>query len=109
MPRPSESTPLIGVIPPYVLDRLAQHSDARVSMPAVKTLIIDQQQRGLREMSAQPSRATPSPSASRSPPGVPERAVHDAQNTTTLPGTLVRAEGSWRFPCATRAWSRPGC
>lgn len=41
MPRPSESAPLIGVIPPYVLDRLAQHADARVSMPAVKTLIID--------------------------------------------------------------------
>ena len=37
MPRPSESAPLIGVIPPYVLDRLAQHADARVSMPAVKT------------------------------------------------------------------------
>lgn len=93
MPRPSESAPLIGVIPPYMLDRLAQHSDARVSMPAVKTLIIDQQQRGLREMSAQPSRATLAPASPPSPPGVPERAVHDAHNTTTLPGTLVRAEG----------------
>jgi len=93
MPRPSESTPLIGVIPPYVLDRLAQHADARVSMPAVKTLIIDQQQRGLREMAGQPPRATLAPGRHAAPPGTPQRAVHDADNTTTLPGTLARAEG----------------
>ncbi|MFY1852247.1 M4 family metallopeptidase [Achromobacter xylosoxidans] len=94
MPRPSASTPLIGVIPPYVLDRLAQHADARVSMPAVKTLIIDQQQRGLREMAVPPPRAQVA--APRQPPaaGTPRRAVHDAANTTTLPGKLVRAEGA---------------
>lgn len=93
MPRPSESAPLIGVIPPYLLDRLAQHADARVSMPAVKTLIIDQQQRGLREMAVQPPRAKPAPAKRASPAGTPRRAVHDAGNTTTLPGKLVRAEG----------------
>lgn len=93
MPRPSASTPLIGVIPPYVLDRLAQHADARVSMPAVKTLIIDQQQRGLRDMAAQPRRAHELPASARRDAGTPQRAVHDAANTTTLPGELVRAEG----------------
>ncbi|AYD66388.1 MAG: M4 family metallopeptidase [Achromobacter sp.] len=93
MPRPSESTPLIGVIPPYVLDRLAQHTDARVSMPAVKTLIIDQQQRSLRDMATQPPRATLAPNAPPSRPGAPQRAIHDAHNDTTLPGTLVRTEG----------------
>ncbi len=93
MPRPSESAPLIGVIPPYLLDRLAQHADARVSMPAVKTLIIDQQQRGLREMAVQPPRAKPAPAKRAGPAGTPRRAVHDAGNTTTLPGKLVRAEG----------------
>ncbi|EJO32812.1 M4 family metallopeptidase [Achromobacter marplatensis] len=93
MPRPSESAPLIGVIPPYVLDRLAQHTDARVSMPAVKTLIIDQQQRSLREMAEQPPRATLAPTRHAAPGGTPQRAVHDADNTTTLPGTLARAEG----------------
>lgn len=93
MPRPSESAPLIGVIPPYMLDRLAQHADARVSMPAVKTQIIDQQQRGLREMAVQPPRVKPVPSKNASPAGTPQRAVHDAGNTTTLPGKLVRAEG----------------
>ncbi|RSE85928.1 M4 family metallopeptidase [Achromobacter denitrificans] len=93
MPRPSESAPLIGVIPPYMLDRLAQHADARVSMPAVKTLIIDQQQRGLREMAVQPPRAKPAPAGKAAPGGQPQRAVHDAANTTTLPGKLVRAEG----------------
>jgi Zn-dependent metalloprotease len=77
-----------------MLDRLAQHNDARVSMPAVKTLIIDQQQRGLREMAVQPPRAKPSPSRKNATPaGKPRRAVHDAANTTTLPGKLVRAEG----------------
>ncbi|MGY6270777.1 M4 family metallopeptidase [Achromobacter denitrificans] len=93
MPRPSESAPLIGVIPPYMLDRLAQHADTRVSMPAVKTLIIDQQQRGLREMAAQPPRARRAPAGKASAAGTPRRAVHDAANTTTLPGRLVRAEG----------------
>ncbi|MPT26033.1 MAG: M4 family peptidase [Achromobacter sp.] len=93
MPRPSASTPLIGVIPPYVLDRLAQHADARVSMPAVKTLIIDQQQRGLRDMAAQPRRAHELPAGARRDAGTPQRAVHDAANTTALPGKLVRAEG----------------
>lgn len=94
MTRPSESAPLIGVIPPYVLDHLAQHADKRVSMPAVKTLIIDQQQRGLREMAEQPPRARlaqprPNPDA-----GTPQRTVHTADNGTTLPGRLVRAEGA---------------
>ncbi|WP_258129909.1 M4 family metallopeptidase [Achromobacter anxifer] len=94
MPRPSESAPLIGVIPPYMLDRLAQHADSRVSMPAVKTLIIDQQQRSLREMAVQPPRAKPARGKKASPAGTPQRAVHDAANTTTLPGKLVRAEGA---------------
>ena len=94
MPRPSASTPLIGVIPPYVLDRLAQHADARVSMPAVKTLIIDQQQRGLREMAAQPPRSQVAAPRRQGEPGTPQRALHDAGNTTTLPGKLVRAEGA---------------
>lgn len=93
MPRPSESTPLIGVIPPYVLDRLAQHTDARISMPAVKTLIIDQQQRSLRDMAERPPRATLAPNATPTAAGKPQRAVHDAHNGTTLPGTLMRAEG----------------
>ncbi|PND32706.1 peptidase M4 family protein [Achromobacter pulmonis] len=93
MPRPSQSAPLIGVIPPFMLDRLAQHADARVSMPAVKTLIIDQQQRSLREMAVQPPRAKPAPGARAGPAGKPQRSVHDAGNSTTLPGKLVRAEG----------------
>jgi len=63
-------------------------------MPAVKTLIIDQQQRGLREMAEQPPRARlaqprPNPDA-----GTPQRTVHTADNGTTLPGRLVRAEGA---------------
>ncbi len=94
MPRPSESAPLIGVVPPYMLDRLAQHTDARVSMPAVKTMIIDQQQRSLREMAGQPPRAALAPARQVAPAGTPDRAVHDAGNGTTLPGKLVRAEGA---------------
>ncbi len=94
MTRPSESTPLIGVIPPYVLDRLAQHADQRVSMPAVKTLILDQQQRGLRELAEQPARARLAQPRPHADVGSPQRAVHDAQNSTTLPGRLVRSEGA---------------
>ena len=33
MPRPSESAPLIGVIPPYVLDRLAPVSYTHLTLP----------------------------------------------------------------------------
>ena len=60
----------------------------------VKTLIIDQQQRGLREMAAQPPRAQVAPPRPQGQAGTPQRAVHDAGNTTTLPGKLVRAEGA---------------
>ncbi len=91
--RRSECSPPFGVIPPYLLDRLARHADSRLSMPAVKTLIIDQQHVGLRAHQT----GAPRPSVAMqqaAPEGTPRRSVHDAGNSTTLPGKLARAEGA---------------
>lgn len=82
-----------GVIPPYMLDRLARHASPRVRQRALATLHIDRQERSLR-----PTRATllaqrQAPGAALHPPGQVQRAVYSAAHGTALPGQLVRTEG----------------
>lgn len=79
-------------VPPYLLDRLAQHAGAHASAKAAQTLMIDRQHRGLREaVAGQGVSSGPAPSYVRR--GSPARAIHDAEHTMALPGRLVRAEG----------------
>ncbi|WGT63861.1 M4 family metallopeptidase [Variovorax paradoxus] len=81
-----------GFVPPYLLDRLAERAGAHASARAAQTLMIDREHRGLREAAA-----TQGVSSGRPPAYVrrdsPQRAVHDAEHTMSLPGKLVRAEG----------------
>ena len=78
-------------VPPYLLDRLAAHADAPVSARAANTLMIDREHRGLREFLAPKVSSAPAPQYARR--GSPERKIHDAGNTTQLPGKLIRTEG----------------
>ena len=82
-----------GFVPPYLLDRLAERASAHASARAAQTLMIDREHRGLREAVA----TTQGVSSGRPPAYVrrdaPQRAVHDAEHTMSLPGRLVRAEG----------------
>ena len=78
-------------VPPYLLDRLAAHAGAPVSARAANTLMIDREQRGLREFLAPRVSSGAAPGYVRH--HAPERAIHDAGNTTQLPGKLIRSEG----------------
>jgi Zn-dependent metalloprotease len=79
------------IVPPYLLERLAQVGDAptsRISAATAQragaTLTHDVELRRARVRAQAPRGGAP---------GL-VRAISDAHNTTTLPGTLVRAEGA---------------
>lgn len=82
-----------GVIPPYMLDRLAQHASARVRERARATLRIEQQERSLRPSRAGVVAGVRAPASPVRPPGQIDRAIYSAANGIALPGHLVRAEG----------------
>ncbi|KGN31153.1 metalloprotease [Knoellia sinensis KCTC 19936] len=94
--RPSSSTPVwCGIVPPYVLEALATSGDPHLEERARETLRLDQlrYERHGREHSLRDGGAVVSRRANRSTTEEPNRIVHDAENTTRLPGTRVRAEG----------------
>ena len=77
-----------GIVPPYLLERLARHGDEAVSTCAARTLTVDGALRTKRSLAA----PTTWPRAAMAAPG-PQRTISDAQNTTALPGSTVRREG----------------
>ncbi|OII70023.1 M4 family metallopeptidase [Streptomyces sp. CC77] len=77
-----------GIIPPHLLDQLAQAPDAAVADAARRTLVADAGHRTGRSLT------TTARTAARSvPAGTPRRTVCDAENHTRLPGRKVRGEG----------------
>lgn len=85
------STHVCTVVPPYLLQQLAQASEragarggASLAECAARTLALDTELRGARTTWQQPGTGSP---------GL-ERAVGDADGSTRLPGRLVRAEGA---------------
>ena len=104
------------ILPPYLLERVRRQGDPRAAAAAEHTLALDGRVRARRELRAArrggDGAGAPHPGRLRAPgpagegaaaPGstprsagpapAPHRAIHDAAHTTTLPGTLVRAEG----------------
>jgi Zn-dependent metalloprotease len=85
-----------GIVPPYLLVRLARLDDPRFAATAEAarhSLLRDTPIRGLRE-SAHPSPEQPSVRAKEAgAPGTPQRSVSDAGGSEKLPGRPVRAEG----------------
>ncbi|NUS77847.1 MAG: M4 family metallopeptidase [Streptomyces sp.] len=81
------------VVPPHVLDKLAQHEDPALADPARRTLERDAFERTHRRLTTvvgAPSVAAPLGAEA----GKPHRTLYDAKHRTELPGKKVRAEGS---------------
>jgi Zn-dependent metalloprotease len=80
------------IIPPHVLDRLAQAEDPLLHGPARRTIRRDayeRTQRHLTTVAGAPAVAL----LGEAEPGKPQRTVYDARHGTDLPGTKVRGEG----------------
>ena len=98
-PRSSPSTGLRTglhcILPPHILESIAQNGTAQQRARALQTLAIDHTLRALR---VAPPSATP---AARRRPGMlaliegqKRRTISDAHHTQNLPGSVVRAEGA---------------
>src|SRR2546428_2265886 len=73
------------IVPPYILDRLAESDDAALRERARQTLVWSERLRGRRAAFAGGPAGT-------TPTGMKQRTVYDARHGTNLPGTLVRSE-----------------
>ncbi|WP_411285892.1 M4 family metallopeptidase [Lapillicoccus sp.] len=100
------------IIPPYLLEAMVGSDRREVVDAARRTLDRDQVMRERRTVAAErgpgspdgflPGAGLPGAMVKRPrphkpatpPPAVLQRAIHDAKQTTTLPGALVRAEGA---------------
>lgn len=84
---------ICGILPPHVLDAVAQRGTALQRARALRTLLTDNTFRSLR---AGPHLAMPT---GRRRPGMlgaedqKQRTIYDAHHTQTLPGEVVRSEG----------------
>ncbi|WP_256362496.1 M4 family metallopeptidase [Streptomyces sp. TRM70350] len=79
------------IVPPHILDKLAQSEDPAVSGPARQTLQRDAYERTHRRLTTVlGAPVTPSAPAAA---GTPHRTIYDAQHRTSLPGKKVRGEG----------------
>ncbi|CAL9541361.1 M4 family metallopeptidase [Streptomyces sp. enrichment culture] len=79
------------IVPPHVLDRLAQADDPVLAGPARRTLQRDAYERTQRRLTTVVGAHAAAPLAAE--PGTPHRTVHDAGHGTDLPGRAVRTEG----------------
>jgi len=84
---------LCYIIPPYILEHLAQTGDAEQRARAFETLVASERLRG--------ERSAVGGVRVRVPPGEKRRTLYDAKHLSRLPGTLVRGEKD--APVADRA------
>lgn len=82
----SQICPICCVIPPHMLEHIIRHGNDDHYAWALATLKASEQFRGRREVVGNVSFAVS--------PGQKRRTIYDAQNETSLPGVLVRGEGS---------------
>jgi Zn-dependent metalloprotease len=86
----SKICPIHCILPPHILKEIANRGEARQQAWAWHTLTLSEQIRGQRPaltvLSTMGSTAT----------GTKRRTVYDARRTSSLPGRLVRSEGSAR-------------
>jgi Zn-dependent metalloprotease len=92
MSRTHRRTPLLCIVPPYIFESIARNGTAEQQARAADILAHDA---GLREQRAR-GMGRPGPARGPVTPAGPphkDRRIYTADNTTTLPGTLVRSEG----------------
>lgn len=77
------------ILPPHVLDQIARNGNKTQREWALDTLHIDNTLRAMRLTAVAPT----TQALGGGTPGQVQRTIYTATNTTTLPGTLSRAEG----------------
>lgn len=80
---------LCHIVPPFLLERMAESSDRTVRAWALKSLAASAAARAVRRTVA----TLPAMAAIPSPAGKKHRLIYDAQHKEALPGKLVRSEG----------------
>ncbi|MFF5569103.1 M4 family metallopeptidase [Streptomyces sp. NPDC012623] len=92
---PATASVFCTIVPPHVLDRLAEAENPALSGPARRTLEADSAQRTRRRLATAAGPRTLTEPADQDPTatGKPRRTIHDCEHTTTLPGKKVRDEG----------------
>lgn len=80
------------IVPPHVLDQLAQHEDPALSGPARQTLERDAYERTHRRLTTVIGAPAVAPPAG-APENAPHRTIYDARHRQDLPGKKVRGEG----------------
>ncbi|MYY13531.1 peptidase M4 family protein [Streptomyces sp. SID4919] len=88
--RPGHEPVFCTVIPPHVLDKLAEAADSVISAAARRTLELDAAQRTRRRITAVRGAVL---SAVTGVSDTPDRRIHDARHREVLPGRKVRDEG----------------
>lgn len=83
-----------SIIPPYLLETLAQSSNPSLANHAQRTQALDDHARRLRQGSPEFRGEIRTPSQARAARDGLQRTVFDAQSTENLPGEQVRAEGA---------------
>lgn len=84
----SHRHPLFCIIPPYMLERIAENGTAVQQERAKQALVLSEQMREQRQ------KAVRTEALRGAGPAVRQRSVHSAQFLSNLPGVLVRSEGS---------------
>jgi Zn-dependent metalloprotease len=79
--------PIHCIIPPHMVDEIVKNGEGSQVERALKTLEVSGQIRDMRETLAAASRK------SAGAAGAKQRLIYDAENGSSLPGTLVRSEG----------------
>ena len=84
-----------GIVPPYILEALAQHGTPEQRIAAAETLAVDAALRARRAL-VSPDTRRRTPAAEGEPVAAPprkHRSIYDCHNDDDLPGDLVRDEG----------------
>ncbi|MYS22209.1 Thermolysin metallopeptidase, catalytic domain [Streptomyces sp. DvalAA-14] len=86
------------IVPPHILDKLAQARDADLADTARRTLEHDARERTRRRLTTVigatgPATLAPGDGPAEPPADQPRRTIDDAKHKDTLPGRKVRAEG----------------
>lgn len=97
--------PINCIIPPHMVERIIENGQEAQIERARQTLNISGQMRGLRQSLAEITKKNRATAA-----GNKNRLIYDAQNGSSLPGTLVRSEGDEKTgdPAADEAYAGAG-
>ncbi|KDR33801.1 MULTISPECIES: M4 family metallopeptidase [Caballeronia] len=91
--KPGRPHSIYCILPPHMLEHIAKHGDAKQREIAIDTLSKDHTMRSFRAVEATLAvrRAAPMPTAAA--PSA-HRTIYTADETETLPGTVIRTEGA---------------